>query len=163
MPRKSNSSRKIYYPKKKWAPHFKIFSCTTASIITSICDNTLSTASPTPNIIKVKHIKVDADINVLSEPAQGSQGFLFVIYLPEGMAPTTYNTLGSYVEQHPEYIMCWSALRFAIGDGQVSTDDVHLVSRISRNLNSGDKIAIALLSNVSLQVNGAVSFVTCAN
>ena len=65
MPRRYRSSRRFVVSRAKWSPHFKSFSMSSGTYLLSLVDNSFSTATPTPSVIKVKHVKVEGDVQLV--------------------------------------------------------------------------------------------------
>ena len=63
-------------------------------------ENSAETATPTPTIIKVKHLRVSLD--VLADATVLNNGFCALVYLPQG-----YTFSAGLPILHPEWIMAW--------------------------------------------------------
>ena len=101
MSRKYQAKKVVYKKKDKWSPIFKFFSLNTASIIGSLVENPAQTANPTPTVLKVSHVKVQADVQINGSVAVNSSAIVVAAFLPEGIIINAYNALGSFIETHP--------------------------------------------------------------
>lgn len=142
MPRRSyrpyKSNFRSYSNKKKWAPVLKDIPATQYSIPPTSLDgamftcveNSLETATPTPTIIKVKHLRLSLD--VLADATVLNNGFCAIMYLPQG-----YTFTAGLPIQHPEWILAW---RNIPNDVSATHHNIMLNSSLARNLNSGDRV-----------------------
>jgi len=135
--------RKNYgnFQKKKWASFMKDIATTNVSIpgnatggaVATIVSNSSDTATPTPTVLKVKHIRVAFDFT--SAQYYFNAGFLCILFVPQGITPDAGTPI-----LHPEWIMAWKGLEL---DGQTGAGkQVMISSSLSRNLNSGDSIVM---------------------
>ena len=142
MPRSSYKPYKrnyrSYSNKKKWAPvlrdipatQYPIGPTSTEATYFTCVENSAETATPTPTIIKVKHLKLSLDI--LADATVLNNGFCALIYLPQGY---TFNA--GLPIQHPEWILGWRNIPNVVS---ATHHNIMLNSSLSRNLNSGDKV-----------------------
>jgi len=93
--------------------------------------NSVETATPTPTIVKAKHLKCIFDIYATA--GKLINGAVYLIYVPQGYTPSIDLPI-----QHPEWIMAWRGIETS-AEGLQGTL-VNLSSSLSRNLNSGDSI-----------------------
>ena len=69
----------------------------TSGSYATIVSNSNEGATPTPTIIKVKHLRVAADLYIESTALNG--GFVCIMYLPQGTVPSANTAL-----LHPEWV-----------------------------------------------------------
>ena len=139
MPRRYyRSYKKNYVPKQKWAPFmndlvpavFDIAAQQISGNFVSLVTNSTEAATPTPTILKVKHLKVSLDFYINSTTIRN--GFMTILFVPQG-----YNITAGICNTHPEWVMSWRNVPNDIAAGNHS---FMLTTKLSRNLNSGDKI-----------------------
>lgn len=160
--------RKSYKPyrrnygsnKKKWASFMKeipnaninIATGQTGGAWTALVTNSVETATPTPTIVKAKHLKCIFDIYATA--GKLINGAVYLIYVPQGYTPSVDLPI-----QHPEWIMAWRGLdvdTYVEGSG---TRQIQMSSSMSRNLNSGDAIYILFhLTNIPGVVTAPVNY-----
>ena len=129
--------------KQKWAPYMKEIQPVTVPIPASgtnyafatIVANSSETSTPTPTIIKVKHLKATFDTTAGTSVL--TNGFVCFLYVPQGM---TINA-GTPI-LHPEWIMAWRGFELEYQSNSVLGKQVQLSSNMSRNLNSGDSVVL---------------------
>ena len=123
--------------KKKWASFMKEIPKTivqmvpgTAGSFATIVANANEGATPTPTILKIKHLRVAADLYVDSTALNG--GFICIMYLPQGITPDANTAL-----LHPEWVLTWKGIQTSSATGH---NLIQFTSSLCRNLNSGDSI-----------------------
>lgn len=158
---------RTYRAKRKWSPTLvngtittSAQAGTTATAFVVLCENSANVGTNTPvsTIVKVKNARVvlDPQSNVGSSIRNS---FYAIMYVPQG-----YQLTAETPTQHPEWIMVWRTIDTA-GDSR----NITMSSRLTRNLNSGDKIVLYhSMVNVGtgLITSGVTffaSFVTCNN
>ena len=116
----------------------------TAGSFGTIVSNANESATPTPTILKVKHLRVAADLYVDSTALNG--GFVCLLYLPQGIVPDANTAL-----LHPEWVLTWKGIQTSSATGH---NLVQFSSSLSRNLNSGDSIVLyfSFFNGTSTQV-----------
>ena len=127
-----------YLNKKKWAPFMYDITPTNFNLAPEVIDgsfvslvtNSVETSVPTPTILKVKHLKVAFDARFDSTAL--SSGFICIMFVPQGITPGV-----ALATQHPEWVMAWKNIR---NDITANHHETMLTTRLTRNLNSGDKI-----------------------
>lgn len=164
-------------PRKKWASNMKIRYLTTDEPVSILAENSSTNSTPTPIILKVGNFKVQGDVSL--NMSTGHPGVLapsvivIVFYLPEGVS-VSGTTAATVVSQHPEWIMAWKQLDLGVAvpntSGYLAGGSFSVSSRLKRNLNSGDKVCIACLTDITgtggtiaVKVNCTSQFWTCAN
>lgn len=169
-------SVRVVKPKKRWASQLKGFqigplnvgTTTPVAGITTLVENSVETATPTPVIVKTGNFKVQGDCYISSTTqAALIEMMLYVIYLPQGVSPTSGETATALVESHPEWILSWKCIDMNTV-GQQSVNGFSFSSRLKRNLNSGDQVAILAVgragtgatANISVYVHGNCQFWT---
>lgn len=178
MPRRYYRKRSVVVrPKKKWGSNIFNFNMTTQGTgslqgaSNDLVVNSTSTSTPTPIIIKAGNFKVQGDAYFVAGAAAQIELSLYVVYLPEGVAPTNADQFKTLITSHPEWILAWKYIS-ANRVPQAATDQslsFSLSSRLKRNLNSGDKIVLLGLAvsvgNVITSANfaGMCQYWTCAN
>lgn len=167
---------KVVRPKKKWGSNIYNFNMNTAGNATlqgatvTLVQNSLSSTTPTPVIIKAGNFKVQGDAFFVTSAATQVELSIYVVYLPEGINPSNAAEYQALITAHPEWILAWkfvSANRVT----QSATDQsmtFSLTSRLKRNLNSGDKIALVGIATAgssltSANFAGLCQYWTCAN
>ena len=125
--------------KKKWASFMKEIPKTLAPMAPgtsgsygTIVSNSNESATPTPTILKIKHLRVAADLYVDTTALNG--GFVCLLYLPQGTVPSANTAL-----LHPEWVLTWKGIQVNSNTGH---NLVQFSSSLSRNLNSGDSIVL---------------------
>lgn len=156
--------RKSYKPyrrnygsnKKKWASFMKEIPNAVINIATGtnggawvpLVSNSVETATPTPTIVKAKHLKCIFDI--FATAGKLINGAVYLIYVPQGYTPSIDLPI-----QHPEWIMAWRGLDVDTYTEPGGSKQVQMSSSMARNLNSGD--AIYLLFHLTNTPNGLVA------
>ena len=128
-----------YSNKQKWASFMKEIPKTTVPIApgtsgsyATIVANSNEGATPTPTILKVKHLRVAADLYIESTTLNG--GFVCLMYLPQGIIPDANTAL-----LHPEWVLTWKGIQVNSATGH---NLMQFSSNLARNLNSGDSIVL---------------------
>ena len=98
----------------------------------TIVSNSNESATPTPTILKVKHLRVAADLYVDTTALSG--GFVCLLYLPQGIVPDANTAL-----LHPEWVLTWKGIQV---NSATSHNLMQFSSNLARNLNSGDSIVL---------------------
>lgn len=167
-------------PKKPWNTGFTIsnydvltFNGVNNCTCTTVCINNADSASPTPAVIKTKHIKVYGTICLAgnateSGPPTPVQVMSYIVYVPQIVYATIasasndiallYNVCSSLVIDHPEWIMSSKNVNVKYQGGLPGEHDVTKFTQTSgkmkRNLKSGDRIChIILLKNLTSIAN----------
>ena len=104
----------------------------TAGSYGTIVANSNEGATPTPTILKVKHLRVAADLYVDTTNLSG--GFVCLLYLPQGIVPDANTAL-----LHPEWVLTWKGIPV---NSATSHNLMQFSSNLARNLNSGDSIVL---------------------
>lgn len=177
MPRRYYRRRTVVRaPRKKWGSNIHNYNITTAGTAqlqggsTNLVQNSVSTANPTPVIIKAGNFKVQGDAFFITSGATQVELSMYVIYLPEGVTPADAAGYQTLIAAHPEWVLAWKFIS-ANRVSQAATDQslsFSLSSRLKRNLNSGDRIVlvgIAAAGNSLTSANfaGLCQYWTCAN
>ena len=141
--------------KQKWASFMKEIPKTTVPVTPgtsgsygTIVSNANEGATPTPTILKVKHLRVAADLNIQSTMLNG--GFACIMYLPQGTVPGANTAL-----LHPEWVLSWKGIQVNSATGH---NLIQFTSSLSRNLNSGDSIVVYFSFFNSLENNIPITF-----
>ena len=99
---------------------------------------------------KVKHITV----NVTSAGTAGQEGTVFwwaIVYLPQGTTLGNINIDGTAMYEPNQFVM-------NCGIADSTAGPIRFSSPISRNLNDGDSIVLAVRSQVAQVLNGVVRY-----
>ena len=189
MARRYYRSRVRYIrPKKKWATNIKrgevtrTFESTTGVLVEELVSNSTQSNTPTPVIVKTGNFKVSLDASLMTTSDvdfQGPNSFTaYVVFVPQGVFPpllTTIapSTVNGLLNDHPEYIMAWRKLDTnAVSSNRLlESSQVTFSSRLKRNLNSGDRVCLVLVSEVgyalgtspNLMCSYVAQYWTCAN
>lgn len=180
MPRRYYTrTRPRYYGKRrKWSPTLLQSNMTlevpqtgdtavTAFNVSVLCANSAVVGVDTPvsTVIKVKNFRVNIDITATNNFLRNN--FYAIMFIPQGFTPTADTPT-----QHPEWIMAWrthdpssTSVSTAVG-----IRNFQISSRLTRNLNSGDRIVLyqsiispAQNSQSTISTAYFASFVTCNN
>nr|QRV62020.1 putative capsid protein [ssDNA virus sp.] len=142
MPRyyKYRRSYRKVYPRKRWCSNIKSGTValtihtneTSANMTYPVCANSLTSAVPSPVIIKFARFKIKGDVRFSNSLAGAiTSGMVYAVFVPEG------NVLNyDLISAHPEYILGWTYLSMDTGNS------FSITSSLKRNLNSGDKVAL---------------------
>lgn len=164
-------------PKKKWATNIYRFNqpatgTTTAQFaIIPLVQNAAQSSSPTPVIVKTGNFKIQGDVSSAVSAAGPVDISVYVMYMPEGVAPTDAGGIQNLINAHPEWVMAWKFIsgNSAVVAGLENHETYTFSSRLKRNLNSGDRIQLLCLANSSNQIlttvrfTGLAQYWTCAN
>jgi len=99
---------------------------------------------------KVKHLTV----NVTSAGTEGQEGTVFwwaIVYVPQGTTLGNLNIDGSAMYEPNQFVM-------NCGIADSTAGPIRFSSPLSRNLNDGDSIVLAVRSQVSQVLNGVVRY-----
>lgn len=149
MPRRGRSLRTIrtVKPKFKWSP---VHAHATMALGTTnggaengayqvIASNTTQSGNVVPPVLKIRHIKVKVNFPPIVAANVGSFSDLsiYVMFCPEGVTPSAE----AHIAAHPEWVLgaTSGALRSTEGTS------MSITCPVSRNLNSGDNIAVFLI------------------
>lgn len=168
---------RVVKPKKKWATNLVSLNPSTVALNNKvmmqyvICQNANPVNIPTPVILKTGNFKVQCDAFFNPSANTAVEFSAYIMYVPEGITFLTFDDVQSFIQKHPEWILCWKYASYDYINGTGNIDSVKMSSRLKRNLNSGDTImffglAIAGSSTATFNVYGAkgmVQFWTCAN
>lgn len=165
MSRRAAQPRTRYVvAKKKWTPAFASGTIDLTPVapfsVAALAENSANTATPpTATIIKVKNFKVNVDI-VQTTATAVTVAVIGVFFVPERFTPTF-----DIFELHPEWCMGWRMISVS----GLSEPAVQFSSRLTRNLNSGDRICLVIRSTsaaaagTEIKFQWAVSYVACNN
>ena len=172
-------TRTLVKPKKKWATNLVAINPTSVALGNNVfmyyevCQNANPVSIPTPVILKTGNFKVQCDAFFNPSTNTAVEFSAYLMYLPEGLDTVVgdFASAKSFIEKHPEWIICWKYGSFDYISGSSNIDTIRMSSRLKRNLNSGDKIvfiglATAGSSQATFNVHGArgmVQYWTCAN
>lgn len=146
------------YPRKRWATNFVSAQTNISAPIGStggyafatICENSLQTQVPTPVLLKYGRTKIKGDIRTaVTNLGDSASCACYVVYMPQA-----YVLDPNVINQHPEWILGWTAISCDSGS------TFSITSNLKRNLNSGDSIKLLfILSTVfELQSQAQVNF-----
>lgn len=165
MSRRSAQPRTRYVvAKKKWTPAFASGNVELTNVVpfatANLAENSANTAAPpTATVIKVKNFKVNVDI-VQTTATTVTVAVIGVFFVPERYQPTF-----DIFELHPEWCMGWRMISVS----GLSEPAVQFSSRLTRNLNSGDRICLVVRSSTAaaaateVRFQWAASYVACNN
>lgn len=189
MARRYYRRTRVVRPKKKWCSNMRTFTpfepnqfilrpqdnSAWGFAVSPLVINNSETSTPSPTVIKAGNFKVQGDFYA-TIPATTSAYLgirLYVMFVPEGISFPDGATTVEYVEKHPEYILAGKVLD--AGSTSVAGHNAFsFSSRMKRNLNSGDRIALIGLAQDGsasstgtphplLGFNMQVQFWTCSN
>ena len=162
MPRTRYYRSKRVYPRQKWsintntyvgsvgATNAQCFSIAEIPIIENPSRNNQAgnPATTSAQILKAGRVKVKGVI--LSGMAQGQTCLLAIIYLPEGVSAVAQNAAmntqgNSIFYTHPEWVMAWTRVDYT---NAAQRNEISLTSRLKRNLNPGDKLALVMYNQL---------------
>lgn len=144
---------RVVRPKKKWGSNIKSFTLsqnpagTNGILHVTLAENSAQSSNPTPIIVKTGNFKIQGDcyteIGGSPQIAAPVEAVVYVLYLPEGIAVTTYSQAEAVVQAHPEWIIAWKFVSNNVvypttpttGENQSFT----FSSRLKRNMNSGGR------------------------
>lgn len=166
---------RAYVKRRKWSPtlgqgvmNTQANANATGFSSTVLCANSINqgTDAPVSTIIKVKNFKCVIDI-FSNGPASSTRNVFFAImFVPQG-----FTISATTPTEHPEWIMVWRTVDIGVTtDSNIpSASNLQLSSRLTRNLNSGDKIVLyhSFYNNTTstnvISSTFYCSFVTCNN
>lgn len=149
MPRRGRSLRTIrtVKPKFKWAPvhaHATLTLGTTAAgaengTFQVIAANTTQSGNVVPPVLKIRHIKVKVNFPPIVAGSVGSFSDLsvYVMFCPEAVTPQAE----AHIAAHPEWVLGATSGTLRSTEGT----SMSITCPVSRNLNSGDNIAVFLV------------------
>lgn len=182
MPRRYYRSRRTY-PKQKWsinlanvastvpAVQAQTFSVQQVNVVDnpSRTDTAGSAVFASSAILKVSRIRFKGMIS--SAMQAGQSCIVALMYLPELVSASgtslAINSIGnSAFYCHPEWILAWTRLDYT---NAAQRNEISLYSRLRRNLNPGDKIALVVLNvnyaataGAAMDISGTTQYV-CKN
>lgn len=173
---------RVVVARKKWATCMLARTMTKA-VAASVTDhvedvlvsNSTQSATPTPVVVKTGNFKIQGDCYVNTQQSGTiisvtSQIILYVMYLPE-VVVSQANPVTA-IQDHPEWVLAWKVVDMNVGssgNGSSNSNAFSFSSRLKRNLNSGDTIAlVAVITNgstgpVNVTIKYAAQYWTCAN
>ena len=168
-------------PRKKWGSNFKDINLTIQNTTAqtqngynyaTIAENSAETGAPTPVVVKTGNFRVQGDMFATSTPGGTVNRVsvtLYIIFVPQGFDPATYEAAIAIINNHPEWILSWRVLESGFSTtGIMDSNRFTMTSRLKRNLNSGDKIcaifvAKDIISGQRVDLVSKVQYWTCAN
>lgn len=167
-------------PKKKWGSNFQGITMTMTNgtqqpavvhYSNILAQNKTESNAPTPVILKTGNFKLQADFTVQAENDDiVVHLFMYIIFVPEGLAPASSLEAANLIRNHPEWVMAWKMVDGSPVDRTLTAgfQKISISSRLKRNLNSGDSVyAIAICNELApgatVKVQGQCQFWTCAN
>lgn len=184
MPRRYYK-RRSYKPRKKWNSNFynSVMKVILPSLNTqtgyaqlynqhTLIENPIQPISgSSTNIVKVKNIKVQL---AATGAADASPELLYSMQLAIVFMPEGYVADATVLQKHPEWLMAYKLV--TLDSASSMPINVSISSRLARNLNSGDKIALVVIPRttkyqnttefidaIGLETYITVQFWTCAN
>lgn len=165
MPRRYYRSRRIL-PRVKWSINSTNIlgtapSCAATKVsavqldIVASQSRTRSTGDPnnvSAAILKAGRIRFKGVIS--SSMSAGQSALVFIAYLPElitgSFSDLNYASIGTTVfYSHPEWVMAWTRVDYT---NAAQKNEVSLYTRLKRNLNPGDRIAL-IVTNINPTAN----------
>lgn len=129
-----------------------------------LCSNPAQAVNTVSQEYTVKNFEIQIKSESGSNPSNFQQITYYIMYVPQGMQVDL-----NYAKNHPEYIMAW---RF-VGGAEPATDyyknPISVKTRLSRRLNTGDKIVLFIryehysTANDTILHNGICRWWTKAN
>ena len=136
-----------------------------------LVSNSTQNSSPTPVVVKTGNFKIQGDCLVSSQNNITSpvQVIVYIMYLPEVVVAQA-NAVTA-IQDHPEWIMAWKVVDVTNGVQTSNSSSFSFSSRLKRNLNSGDCVALVTVvknpstvgSAISCTINYAAQYWTCSN
>lgn len=171
-------SARVVVPKKKWATNMKSGTMTKNTtnplehMEEVLVSNSTQVSTPTPVIVKTGNFKVQGDCYLYvtgTNINSATQLIMYVVYLPEVVVNQA--NPATAIQDHPEWIMGWKVVDLNLANAtNTQSTSFSFSSRLKRNLNSGDTVAlVALLRNgntqntVTYSVNYTCQYWTCSN
>lgn len=169
MARRSQK-RKYFYRKGRWSANIKdissfnnISSDSSFYITSDLCLNPPQNDSSVSQQYTVKNVEFSFTFESnLPESIEGLSGY--IMFVPQGMTVTEV-----YPNLHPEYIMACRFLGNPSSDLDIYRNPIKIKTRLSRRLQTGDKIIFLLkggtdaVENIQLVSRGLVRWWTKAN
>ena len=158
MPRRYRR-RIVVRPKKRWATNFTNFTSDLISVApnapggfaTNLVQNAVQTSNPTPVVLKTGNFKIQGDVSLFNATGQaGSLNLcLYVMFLPQGIDILNGTQVKNMIELHPEWILTWKLVDIASLNSNAQ-NGFSFSSRLKRNLQSGDRVALLALAETDL-------------
>ena len=149
----------VVRPKKRWATNMKgidpaAFAVTNDAangFAINLVENSVATATPTPTVLKTGNFKIQGDVVLLNATSQAGSVTLqlYVCFVPQGINVTTGASIEALITQHPEWILAWKVCDIgSLNSG--AQNGFSMSSRLKRNLQSGDRIALLAVGRTDL-------------
>lgn len=149
----------VVRPKKRWATNIKgvnpaafaVTNTAPSGFAINLVENSVATATPTPTVLKTGNFKIQGDVTILNATSQAGELSLqiYICYIPQGINVTSGTEIENLILQHPEWIMAWKLCD--IGSLAVGAQNGFTISsRLKRNLQSGDRVAIMGVARTDL-------------
>lgn len=135
--------------------------------------NSAQASTPTPVVVKAGNFKIQGDcvLRVTGGVKDTSSVIVYIMYLPE-VVVTSANPVTT-INDHPEWIMGWKLIDLnSSSTSPGNTNSFSFSSRLKRNLNSGDTIALVAVlrdatpttaAEYSIRLNYNAQWWTCSN
>lgn len=175
--------KKYYRRKGRWSANIKTLTSQAIQAgigtffgVTDLCTNPVQTDNSVSQQYTVKNVEVSFEIDFPNGQASALAGIniealvTYIMFVPQGMTVTE-----TYPNTHPEYIMAYKFYgspnyEFTANDiVNPGRNAVRVKTRLSRRLQTGDKIILLIVGNnngnnsVNLDYNGIVRWWTKAN
>lgn len=183
MPKTRYYRSKRVYPKQKWSINLTNVASTVPAVNAqtysvqqiNVIDNPSRTDAAgaalfaSSAILKISRVKFKGVIS--SAMQAGQSAIVALMYLPELITVTgnaiAINQIGSMAFYcHPEWIMAWTRIDYT---NAAQRNEISLNSRLKRNLNPGDKIALIVVNvnyantaGAAMDIAGTLQYV-CKN
>ena len=172
MARRYYRRRRYYRKRKIWSSNISKIQSTSQSAQSgnfnnyiTLCENPVQSNSSISQKYTVKNIELSYQFEVATASVESLENIcVYIMYVPQGMDVT--NSLVTY---HPEYIMAYRYLGTPNDDGDNYRNPLFIKTRLSRTLNTGDRIMLVLngynqsTSYVSYNMFGIVRWWSKAN
>jgi hypothetical protein len=147
-----------YYRRKVYRPRDK-YSVEQSAINADISAGQTTTVVVVPGVAtqgvrKVKHLTVS-----MQSPSAADGVWWALVYVPAGTSPSAFNlTTGGPLYEPNQYVLNCGVVDFSSGPTRIS-------SPVSRNLHSGDQIALLVqpAASTTLALSGLVRYAICYN
>jgi hypothetical protein len=142
----------------------------------NLCTNPAQSSDSVSNKYTVKNIKCELVVQSNKENQSSARLYLdnfqgYIMFVPQGYIPTgvpsAYQTLPF---DHPEWIMAYRYFGTPVSDGFEYYPPLRLSSRLSRKLDTGDRVVLILLgqnshstNTATIEYTGLVKYNTKAN
>lgn len=171
----------IRAPKKKWGSNLINVDMTisnTESVpgngfyVVTLAGNKTEANAPTPVVIKTGNFKLQGDLYMTNSSLSAVTPSIkcYIVFVPQGMVPTSYEAANALIQNHPEWIISWRVLESsrAVANAAMDSSKFSMSSRLKRNLNSGDSVYCILTvegipASSNLILHAMCQFWTCAN